>query len=968
MLLEKIKSKIDKAEIISFDIFDTLLVRPYINPNDLFDHLGMLENINNFRNIREKAFRLAIDKYCNNNIEEVNIEQIYANIPDEYKYMKDKELDLEYQVLQQNIELKEVWDYAISKNKKIIVVSDMFLPKQFIEKLLLKNQYTNYEKLYLSSEYKKLKYTGNLFKIILNEYNISPEKILHIGDNNKSDFEIPNKLNIKCIKYKSIISQFFDNNKKAKKFILTNQYSLTISIIFGCLAILNQQKQNYWQNLGANYGGPFIFAYLYWLKNLFEHDNINEILFVARDGYSLQKAFSIIDKDKKYKTHYFYAPRIISLCATLDIEDKLNASDFECIDTIKTIINYYSAKTNTIQIPELKSKQDYLNFWMNNKNKYKQLALNEKHKYKKYLSTLNITENKLAFVDIMTSFFTAQKLISDIYGYENIIGYYYLVSKFFNVNTTNLIYKNYTNKLFNIKFAELLFTSPEAPIKQKKNNKPVYKNVNKYDKIRMQVYPDISNGEIDFTKTMINIFDKYLIQLDLNIISDWLNDFEESLNTQDYKYLKQIKHSWNANHNTYCPLFESLTFKNKILKILQILFSSKNRNNHKVITIFGIKIKLKKNKNYLIKKIFSIKNTEDNIYKIIKIFGIKIKLKNQSEILYNKLSSKLNHMENEINLLNEKHRFVHKGGILDFAPDSFKNFILSNNMPAIIANLKKGLNDDSLKIIDLTLHKIINLPDWKYAINYFVDEAAFQNNFETEKEKEFSKLLIENEQIIKNKYKLAKNDYDMEVFLFHHGLKYAPASIKKYVKGKDFIDAGAYIGDSALIFLENYARKVYSFEISEHSSKDYIETMKINNIPENKYKLEKIALTNESGSAVVFDDGTMSVRISDNGDIIKTTSLDEYLENKDVNIGFIKADVEGSMYKTLQGMQKTIKKFRPVLSLSIYHSPEEFFKTKPLLDDITKDLNYTIKIDCHFPSCYHIYGTVIWAYPQELDN
>lgn len=35
MLLEKIKKQIDKSSAVSFDIFDTLLLRPYLNPTDL---------------------------------------------------------------------------------------------------------------------------------------------------------------------------------------------------------------------------------------------------------------------------------------------------------------------------------------------------------------------------------------------------------------------------------------------------------------------------------------------------------------------------------------------------------------------------------------------------------------------------------------------------------------------------------------------------------------------------------------------------------------------------------------------------------------------------------------------------------------------------------------------------------------------------------------------------------------------
>ena len=57
--LDKIKKEIDKHKVISFDIFDTLLLRPYINPTDLFLHLEKLEGIDGFYTARLLAEKQA---------------------------------------------------------------------------------------------------------------------------------------------------------------------------------------------------------------------------------------------------------------------------------------------------------------------------------------------------------------------------------------------------------------------------------------------------------------------------------------------------------------------------------------------------------------------------------------------------------------------------------------------------------------------------------------------------------------------------------------------------------------------------------------------------------------------------------------------------------------------------------------------------------------------------------------------
>lgn len=67
-------------------------------------------------------------------------------------------------------------------------------------------------------------------------------------------------------------------------------------------------------------------------------------------------------------------------------------------------------------------------------------------------------------------------------------------------------------------------------------------------------------------------------------------------------------------------------------------------------------------------------------------------------------------------------------------------------------------------------------------------------------------------------------------------------------------------------------------------------------------------------------------------------------------------------------MSETIKRDRPVLSLSIYHNPKEFFEIKPALERIVKTLNYKITIEKHCPFPQATVEIVLFAYPKELDD
>lgn len=72
-------------------------------------------------------------------------------------------------------------------------------------------------------------------------------------------------------------------------------------------------------------------------------------------------------------------------------------------------------------------------------------------------------------------------------------------------------------------------------------------------------------------------------------------------------------------------------------------------------------------------------------------------------------------------------------------------------------------------------------------------------------------------------------------------------------------------------------------------------------------------------------------------------SIDEYVEKNNLSVGLIKMDIEGYELKALEGAKKTIKKFKPILLIGIYHNPEELFNTKQYIQDILPNYEFKIK-------------------------
>ena len=58
------------------------------------------------------------------------------------------------------------------------------------------------------------------------------------------------------------------------------------------------------------------------------------------------------------------------------------------------------------------------------------------------------------------------------------------------------------------------------------------------------------------------------------------------------------------------------------------------------------------------------------------------------------------------------------------------------------------------------------------------------------------------------------------------------------------------------------------------------------------------------------------------------TTVDEFVRQNDVDLTLLKLDVEGAELSVLRGALGSIKGLKPILLISIYHTPEDFFEIK----------------------------------------
>jgi FkbM family methyltransferase len=210
--------------------------------------------------------------------------------------------------------------------------------------------------------------------------------------------------------------------------------------------------------------------------------------------------------------------------------------------------------------------------------------------------------------------------------------------------------------------------------------------------------------------------------------------------------------------------------------------------------------------------------------------------------------------------------------------------------------------------------------------------------------------------------------YTAPTFYYHNGLKNISNKFLNYIKGKDFLDLGAYAGDSVLVFQEYGPRKVIAFDVSRLNAEKFWKTMFQNKIPKERVELIIAGVSDSCGKLKINDSGLDDTSLLLHGETeVDTITIDNFIKQRkqSLNAGFNKMDTEGFGLQAIHGMVETIKQYRPVLALAVYHNPSEFFRIKPFIASL--DINYRFAIR-KFSHAALTGETYLMAWPVELGD
>lgn len=390
-------------EVISFDVFDTLILRPFKKPMDLFYFLDKDYNYPNLKKLRIEAEKNArLKKLKSAGHGEVSLKEIWEELSTTFdfnaQYGMDKEFSLEKEYCFANPFFVEVVKTLRAQKKKLIICSDMYLGESYIEELLLKCGYEGFDDYIVSSDYGKSKAEGSLYEVIKEKHG---NNIVHVGDNPHSDVKMAGKHGVKSVYYGNV-------NSMGNKYRPSDMSPITASVYGGLVnshLYNGLNKYNWEYEFGFIYGGLLVTGYTRYIHQYAKENNIDKLLFLARDGDVICKAYKLMYPEEADKCEYILWSRLAAtrLCAAefkeqfmaRMVDHKVNggysiADIFETMDLQEFALLLVKESDNKISLSETLNKENaklikaFLNrHWDEILDSY----YDEKEEYAKYMAS-----------------------------------------------------------------------------------------------------------------------------------------------------------------------------------------------------------------------------------------------------------------------------------------------------------------------------------------------------------------------------------------------------------------------------------------------------------------------------------------------------------------------------------------------------------------------------------------------------
>lgn len=342
---------LDQYSFISFDIFDTLLMRRCLYPRDIFYIID--SRIEFDIDFTFSELRMAAEQELKESAYPC-IDEIYNKMQEQEKFsddikrkLKNLEIEAEREYIIPRRKMVELYHKCIEQGKIVILISDMYLDREILKDILNKNNVFGYDELFISCEYGISKNEG-LYEKVIEKY--GKRKWIHVGDNLKSDLVMPQKYGADTFKVMSA-QEMLENSYLGSILECSNNlyYRCIVGEIVGNLfndpfALFDSSGIVNIDNLAqlSMFIAPLMLGYMYWTIAIISSLEISDIIFVARDGFLAKKIYELIKENRKLEDlpqgKYIYTSGRASTMAAIKTKEDLEEAFAEYNGNLKELL------------------------------------------------------------------------------------------------------------------------------------------------------------------------------------------------------------------------------------------------------------------------------------------------------------------------------------------------------------------------------------------------------------------------------------------------------------------------------------------------------------------------------------------------------------------------------------------------------------------------------------------------------
>lgn len=569
------------SQATSFDLFDTLVERDFVEPHELFLFIEpkVRKLINNknfqFHTIRRQA-ELDLRRESRGEFE-ITLDQIYDRFEKYYplekatlEKIKNIEIDAEVDLVHPKKSMVREFHFSRLLCNPTSIITDIYLDRASIKRILNNVGLQQYDKLLVSAETKTRKHNGTIYpeylEFLQKTYNISADQALHIGDNSQADGLMAKKHGLKSY----VFQKAMDNYKQSKiADVMASSLKssgISSSVLNGLFA--NKYNAGHWYKINKssifrgeeyNYGyiaiGPLVVGFVQWLHRRAKRLGIDELYFLSRDGWVLKQVYDELyaDNPTSPKSSYLYSSRraaMVSSIRTLDDIMEVASQNFNARSITEFLESRFGVNADDINEEEFSKygfKKDsvvspyfdhgkLLQFLESISDLIISNAELERTSYLDYLSDIdfitNSKNNNTAVVDIGYSG-SMQYYLKKILQIDSLHGFYFLTHHHSRDHFLNEHFEGYLQNLDDHRIPyhhglndhvfifEAALSAPEGSLTKFINTgterKAVFLEAEE-EIIRKSALIKTHNGVVDFTKDLKTRFSSYLNNIEFSPI------------------------------------------------------------------------------------------------------------------------------------------------------------------------------------------------------------------------------------------------------------------------------------------------------------------------------------------------------------------------------------------------------------------------------------------------------------------